>query len=119
MSSESVSSGTAQKEISIDLVDGELLIRGSVDVAVDIARPKLNIGKLYESLFADIEEPTSMEVKYSDALKGDRKAVEIADSIKTIIDDASEKINAELTLFLNSHEEEGEESDLSGEDLPF
>lgn len=109
MSSENALSDMVQKEISIDLVDDKLVIHGTVDVTVDMGRPKLNIGKLYEALFADIEEPISMEVKYTSALKGDRKAVEIADSIKTIIDDASEKINAELVPFLNSHEKDGKE----------
>ena len=109
MSSESASSGMAQKEINIDLVDGKLVIRESAAVMVDMTSPKLNIGKLYESLFSDVDEPISMEVKYSNALKSDRKAVELANSIKTIIDDASEKINDDLAIFLASSGENRED----------
>ena len=118
MSSESVSSGMAREEISIDLVDGKLVIHGSDDVTVDVARPKLNIGKLYESLFADIDEPTAMEVRCSNALNSDRKVVEIANSIKTIIDDASEKINAELALLL-ALPSENQENNQVEESGPF
>lgn len=109
MSSESVSSGMVQKTVEADLVSGKLVLRGAPEVLVDMACPKLDVGKLYESLFADIEAPTQISIESSSTVKGNEKAAKILDSIKRIVDEACEKINSELPVLLQSQAEKQSE----------
>ena len=102
MSSESVSSDMAQKQVEFDLREGKLVVKG-VDASVfsvDCSQPKLNLKQLYEAVFSDITKPTSILVTSSNAVDGDEHAKVHFNSIKKIIDDAQAEINKELPSIL-------------------
>ena len=96
MSSESALSDMAQKIISISLDSSKLVIHGDTEISIALDEPKLNVGKLYESVFLTIVEPTEIVVEIDRAIEGHPKARKIADDVKTIIEEASETINNEL-----------------------
>ena len=106
MSSENASNDMVQKQIKIDLDSDKLVIRGDSEICVELDDPKLNIGKLYESVFASIDEPTAILVEIDNAIASLPKARDIAGSIKTIIDEASATINNELPDIIASLEKE-------------
>lgn len=96
MSFENALSDMVQKQIKIDLDSDKLVVRGDSEIIIELDEPKLNIGKLYESVFSSIDEPTAILVEIDNAITSLPKAKEIAGSIKTIIDEASATINSEL-----------------------
>lgn len=106
MSSENVLNDMVQKQIKIDLDSDKLVIRGDSEIFVELDEPKLNIGKLYESVFLNIDEPTAILVEVNSAIASLPKAKEIAGSIKTIIDEASTAINSELPDIIASLDDE-------------
>lgn len=106
MSSENALSDMVQKQIKIDLDLDKLVVRGDSEIFVELDEPKLNIGKLYESVFSNIDEPTVILVEIDNSVASLPKANEIARSIKTIIDEASATINKELPDIIASLEDE-------------
>ncbi len=115
MSSENVLNDMVQEQIKIDLDSDKLVIRGGSAICVELDDPKLNIGKLYESVFASIDEPTNILVEIDSAVASLPKARDIAESIKTIIDEASATINNELPDIIASLKK-AEDLDDSGYD---
>lgn len=70
--------------------------RGIDGFSIDVEDPKLNVGKLYSALFADVNEPTTITLEPAIELKQDRKASSFFESLKKIVDGACEKMNPGL-----------------------
>lgn len=117
MSSGNASSDMAQKKIDLKLDSNNLIIRGDTDVNISLDEPKINVGKLYESVFSGIDTPTKITVDFEAAITRHSKAQEIAKSIKIIIDEASEAINSELPNVIASLDEKSEVDDKLDQDL--
>ena len=90
------SNAMAQKAYKGGLKDGKIAIEGVDDFSIDIEDPKLNVGKLYSALFADVNEPTTISLEPAIELKQDRKAFSFFESLKKIVDGACEKMNPGL-----------------------
>lgn len=119
MSSENALNDMVQKQIKIDLDSDKLVIRGDSEICVELDDPKLNVGKLYESIFESIDKPTEILVEIDKAIASLPKARDIAGSIRTIIDEASATINNELPDIIASLEKEEKLDDSGhGEYLP-
>ena len=86
----------AQKVYEVGLMDGEIAIEGVDGFSIDIEDPKLNVGKLYSALFAEIDRPTTISLEPTTELKQDRKAFSFFESLKKIVDGACEKMNPGL-----------------------
>lgn len=98
MSSENVSSAMAQKTVMFDL-DGSLLVIEGVDpevFSIDCSSPKLSLKQLYDAVFADIQQPTTMTVQASTQVDSNPKARSFFTSVKKVIDEAAKEINAKL-----------------------
>lgn len=98
MSSENVSSAMAQKTVKFNL-DGSLLVIEGVDhgvFSIDCSSPKLNLKQLYDAIFADIQQPTTMTVQASTQVNSNSEARSFFISVKKIIDEATKEINAKL-----------------------
>ena len=106
MSSESVSSDMAQKQVEFDLREGKLVVKGADAsvFSVDCSQPKLNLKQLYEAVFSDITKPPSMLVTSSNSVDGDEHARVHFNSIKKIIDDAQAEINKKLPIVLEERD---------------
>lgn len=100
MSSENVSNVTDRKEISVGLQSGKILFVGFPSLSIEVSKPKLNIGKLYDALFKEIDAPIAISLKPDPSIKQDRNALAIFDSVKSIVDAACESINEELPTVL-------------------
>lgn len=96
MLSEKDSSVIAQKEYKVELNDGKIEIEGIHGFSIDVADPKLSLGKLYDALFSDITEPTRILLKPTAELEQDQKAHAFFGSLKEIVDGACEKMNPYL-----------------------
>ena len=90
------SSAMAQKTYRVGLKDGKIAIEGVDGFSIAVEDPKLNVGKLYSALFADVNEPTTITLEPAIELKQDRKAFSFFESLKKIVDGACEKINPGL-----------------------
>lgn len=90
------SSAMAQKAYKVGLKDGKIAIEGIDGFSIDVEDPKLNVGKLYSALFADVNEPTTITLEPAIELKQDRKAFSFFESLKKIVDSACEKMNPGL-----------------------
>lgn len=99
----------AQKSIKLKMDAENIVVHGLTTISINIGDPKLNVGKLYESVFADIEKPTSVSVELDSSVSSNPKAREIANSIKTIIEEAVETINTELPLLIVKSDDSSEE----------
>lgn len=98
MSSENVSSAMAQKTVMFDM-DGSLLVIEGVDpelFSVDCSSPKLSLKQLYDALFADIQQLTTMSVQASTQVNSNPKARSFFTSVKKVIDEATKEIDAKL-----------------------
>ena len=90
------SSAMAQKVYKVELKDGKIAIEGVDGFFIDIEDPKLNVGKLYSALFADVNEPTTISLEPAIELKQNRKAFSFFESLRKIVDGACEKMNPGL-----------------------
>ena len=63
------SSAMAQKAYKVGLKDGKIAIEGIDGFSIDVEDPKLNVGKLYSALFADVNEPTTITLEPAIELK--------------------------------------------------
>ena len=90
------SNAMAQKAYKVWLKDGKIAIEGVDGFSIDVEDPKLNVGKLYSALFADVNEPTTITLEPAIELKQDRKASSFFESLKKIVDGACEKMNPGL-----------------------
>lgn len=70
--------------------------RGVDGFSIAVEDPKLNVGKLYSALFADVNEPTTISLEPAIELKQDRKTFSFFESLKKIVDGACEKMNPGL-----------------------
>lgn len=98
MSSEGVSSAMAQKTVKFDL-DGSLLVIEGIEpkvFSIDCSSPKLNLKQLYDALFVDIEQPTTMIVEASLRVNSNSNARSYYTSVKKIIEGAASEINSKL-----------------------
>ena len=80
------SSAIAQKAYKVGLKDGKIAIEGIDGFSIDVEDPKLNVGKLYSALFADVNEPTTITLEPAIELKQDRKASSFFESLKKIVE---------------------------------
>lgn len=106
MSSENVSSAMAQKTVMFDL-DGSLLVIEGVDpevFSIDCSSPKLSLKQLYDAVFADIQQPTTMTVQASTQVDSNPKARSFFTSVKKVIDEAAKEINAKLPSVIAQRE---------------
>lgn len=90
------SSAMTQKACKVGLKDGKIAIEKIDGFSIDVEDPKLNVGKLYSALFADVNEPTTISLEPAIELKQDRKAFSFFESLKKIVDGACEKMNPGL-----------------------
>lgn len=90
------SNAMAQKAYKVGLKDGKIAIEGVDDFSIVIEDPKLNVGKLYSALFAEIDEPTTISLEPATELKQDLQAFSFFESLKKIVDGACEKMNPGL-----------------------
>lgn len=90
------SNAMVQKTYRVGLKDGKIAFEGVGGFSIDIEDPKLNVGKLYSALFADVNEPTTISLEPAIELKQDRKASSFFESLKKIVDGACEKMNPGL-----------------------
>lgn len=100
MSSENASNVTGQKEISVRLQSGKILFERAPSLSIEVSKPKLNIGELYDALFKEIDAPVAILLKPDPSIKQDKSALAIFDSVKSIVDAACESINKELPAVL-------------------
>lgn len=90
------SNATARKEYKVELSDGKIVIDGVADFSIDVCDPKLNVGRLYAALFADISEPTLIVLEPTSELRQNQKAASFFESLRKIVNDACEKMNPGL-----------------------
>lgn len=99
------SSAMAQKAYKVGLKDGKIAIEGVDGFFIDIEDPKLNVGKLYSALFADVNEPTTISLEPAIELKQNHKAFSFFESLRKIVDGACEKMNPGLAEIVKKAEE--------------
>ena len=90
------SNAIARKEYKVGLSDGKIVIDGVADFSIDVCNPKLNVGRLYAALFANISEPTLIVLEPTSGLRQDQKAASFFESLRKIVNDACEKMNPGL-----------------------
>lgn len=100
MSSENASSVTDRKEINVKLQSGKMTFEGVPSLSIDISEPRLNIGKLYDALFKEVDAPITISLNPDLPIKQDKNALAVFNSVKSIVDAACESINEKLPAVL-------------------